>query len=79
MQAGARVQTLKQLFNLRQGSRLRHEINPRAVGQPPLIHGANRWQSLNMDLMVSKYWAASGWDAETGKPGEAAVRSLEID
>lgn len=78
MQAGARIQAIKQLFNARQGIPLRHAINPRAIGLPPQSHGANRGRTLDIDSMVRAYWAASGWDEETGLPGEEIVKELEI-
>lgn len=79
MDAGSRIQTLKQIFNIKQGAPLRHEISLRAVGQPPLTHGANQGRTLNIDQMVRQYWELSGWDPETGIPGKAAINDLALD
>ena len=79
LQAGARIQATKQLFNLRQGAALRHAINPRALGLPPLAHGANQGRSLNMDQMVRDYWTCSGWDPETGVPTAETIRALALE
>jgi len=76
MQAGARIQALKQLFNARHGLPLRHAINLRAIGLPAQSHGANRGRTLEMDGMVRAYWAAAGWDEETGLPGEEMVNAV---
>jgi aldehyde:ferredoxin oxidoreductase len=76
MRAGARIQTLKQMFNARQGIPLRHAINLRAIGLPLLKHGANRGRTLDLDGMVRAYWNASGWDPETGIPGREAIEAL---
>ncbi|MFX1501078.1 MAG: aldehyde ferredoxin oxidoreductase family protein, partial [Promethearchaeota archaeon] len=38
METGYRIQTLRQMFNAREGA-IRHEISQRAIGSPPLIKG----------------------------------------
>ncbi|MBE0698326.1 MAG: aldehyde ferredoxin oxidoreductase C-terminal domain-containing protein, partial [Anaerolineaceae bacterium] len=78
MQIGARIQALKQLFNAREGLSLRHTINPRAVGTPPLKSGANRGRSLDLDRMVRNYWLVSGWDPENGMPLPDTINTLGL-
>jgi aldehyde:ferredoxin oxidoreductase len=78
MQTGARIQALKQLFNAREGISLRHTINPRAIGAPPLRSGANHGRTLDMDRMVRNYWSESGWDPENGMPLPETLITLEI-
>jgi aldehyde:ferredoxin oxidoreductase len=78
MQAGARVQALKQLFNARHGLPPRHAINLRAIGLPAQKRGANRGRSLDMDSMVRLYWAAAGWDVETGLPTDEVIKELAL-
>lgn len=78
MQIGARIQTLKQMFNARQGVPLRHAINARALGLPPQTRGANRMRTLNMDEMVRLYWRESGWDENTGMPPDEAIAEIEV-
>jgi aldehyde:ferredoxin oxidoreductase len=79
LRAGARIQAIKQLFNARQGVPLRHAVNPRALGVPPLGHGANRGRTLPLDDMVRAYWLASGFDENTGMPTSAALRALDME
>lgn len=78
MQAGARIQAVKQLFNARQGAPLRHAINPRALGLPPLKHGANQNRSINIDQLVRNYWQVSGYDENTGLPTAETLQALGI-
>ncbi|PKN84224.1 MAG: aldehyde ferredoxin oxidoreductase [Chloroflexi bacterium HGW-Chloroflexi-8] len=68
MQMGARIQSLKQAFNVREGIPLRHTINPRATGHPPLNQGANRNTFVDLDALVPLYWQMMGWDPQTGQP-----------
>lgn len=79
MRTGARIQALKQLFNAREGIPLRHAINLRAIGLPPMTHGANRGVTLDMDRMVKEYWACSGWHTETGEPLPETLAELGLD
>lgn len=78
MQIGARIQALKQLFNVRHGVALRHTVNRRALGLPPLGSGANRARSLNLDTMVHDYWQESGWDPASGHPTPATLTELDL-
>jgi aldehyde:ferredoxin oxidoreductase len=78
MQIGARVQAIKQLFNVRQGAALRHAIHPRAIGQPPMAHGANRGYSLDLDGMVRAYWKEAGYHSETGLPAAETLVGLRL-
>ena len=68
MQMGARIQSLRQAFNAREGLPLQHDINPRAAGYPAQIEGANRGAQVDLDALVPLYWQAMGWNTQTGQP-----------
>lgn len=69
MEIGARVQTLRQLFNAKQGVDVRaFRMHDRAVGSPPLDKGRNKGITLRVDEMIPLYWAAWGWDRNDGRP-----------
>ena len=80
MEIGERIQTLRQLFNVKQG------IDPAAVrlprrmeGDPPLPSGPLKGIRLKNREQVSAHWRAFGWDAETGVPLPETVKRLGID
>jgi aldehyde:ferredoxin oxidoreductase len=79
MEIGERIQTLKQLFNIRHGiDPWSFKVGDRVVGRPPLTEGANRGRTMDMEKMMSDYWHQFGWDAATGKPTETRVARLGI-
>ena len=77
LEIGARIQTLKQAFNIRQGVDPRSiKVPDRMLGLPALSKGANKGRTMDLDTMRSDYWRQFGWDPETGRPDDAAVRPL---
>lgn len=80
MQVGQRIQTLKQLFNIKQGIEpLSIAPSRRALGLPPLKRGRNRGNSLDLDTMRRFYWQAIGWDPASGIPLLETVKSLKLE
>jgi aldehyde:ferredoxin oxidoreductase len=79
MTIGERIQTLRQLFNLKHGIDPRtYKASDRSLGRPPLSAGANKGRSVKIEKMVQNYWKALGWDTKTGKPGPESLRRLNI-
>jgi aldehyde:ferredoxin oxidoreductase len=77
MAAGRRIQTIRQLFNVREGidpSSL--AISPRAAAHPPLERGANRGRSVALSPLIHLYWDLMGWDADTGVPAAQSLQEL---
>ena len=79
METGWRILTLKQMFNHRHGLPLRHAINDRALGKPPLRRGANQERTVDLKAMVPPYWAALEWDEHTGLPTRACLEKLGLN
>jgi aldehyde:ferredoxin oxidoreductase len=79
MQIGLRIQTIKQLFNAREGGSLRHAINKRLLGIPPQKAGAGKGYTVNLDKLVKNYWQVMGWNTDNGKPTEESIRELELN
>jgi aldehyde:ferredoxin oxidoreductase len=77
MEIGGRIQTAKQLFNIKHGIEPKDFIvTGRATGDPPLGEGANAGRTVYIDGMIRDYWKQFGWDEETGKPTvESVIRS----
>ncbi len=77
MEIGARLQTIKQAFNLKHGIDPKStKPNSRALGHPPMAEGANRNRSLDLDRMIADYWQQFGWDQQTGKPDNQMVERI---
>ncbi|MBF0226252.1 MAG: aldehyde ferredoxin oxidoreductase family protein [Desulfobacterales bacterium] len=69
MEIGARIQTLKQKFNILHGiDPKKNMANERTLGVPPLPNGANKEKTVDVEQMIGNYWTHFGWDKETGKP-----------
>jgi aldehyde:ferredoxin oxidoreductase len=80
MQIGKRIQTLRQMFNLRQGIDPRStRISPRALGLPPLGEGANRGRTIALDGMIRDYYTAMGWHPQSGVPLPETLAELDLD
>ena len=80
MAIGARIQTLKQAFNIRHGIDPKmSRPNPRALGEPPLTDGANRGRRVDLGRMMSDYWQHFKWNRETGQPSDAMLEEIKKD
>jgi len=77
MQIGARIQTLRQAFNVKHGIEPKDiKMTDRALGRPPLDAGANKGRSISIERMMRDYWEAFGWEPETGKPRPEALYQM---
>ena len=80
MEIGERIQTLRQLFNVRQGyDPAAVKLPDRMQGVPPLPHGPLKGVTLKNREQVSAHWRAFGWDGESGVPLPETVARLGID
>ena len=78
LRIGERIQTLKQAFNVKQNIEPKAlRISDRALGLPPLLSGANKGRSVDIENLTREYWAQFGWD-ENGKPTEETMKRLGI-
>lgn len=76
-EAGYRIQVLRQMFNAREGG-IRHEINRRAIGDPPQDSGPNKDRSLDIETMAQSFYDAMGYD-ETGVPLRETLERLDLE
>jgi aldehyde:ferredoxin oxidoreductase len=80
MEIGLRIQTLRQMFNIKHGVKPAEiRVSARALGIPPLKRGPNKHNRLNLEAMRRNYWQEIGWDPETGKPLPETMDGLGLD
>jgi aldehyde:ferredoxin oxidoreductase len=80
MEIGGRIQTLKQLFNIKHGIDPKSfKVSDRVLGRPSQTEGANKGRTMNIDKMIAGYWAQFGWNPETGKPATESLKGLGIN
>ncbi|HZK84331.1 MAG TPA: aldehyde ferredoxin oxidoreductase C-terminal domain-containing protein [Desulfosporosinus sp.] len=80
MEMGKRMQTLRQMFNIREGiAPLSCRIQDRMAGVPPLKEGALSGKTIPIEDMMRKHWKHFGWDADTGVPTTETIVKLGLD
>lgn len=80
MEIGHRIQTLRQLFNIREGvNPWDNRVNLRLAGQPSQKEGPNKGRSFDIDTLMQKYWKEIGWDFETGVPMMDTIKLLGLE
>ncbi|HSO18889.1 MAG TPA: aldehyde ferredoxin oxidoreductase C-terminal domain-containing protein, partial [Desulfosarcina sp.] len=80
MAAGHRIQTVKYLFNIKQGIQPRDiPISRRVLGDPPQQEGANKGRSVPLEKLRRYYWREMGYDPVTGVPTKACLSRLGLE
>jgi aldehyde:ferredoxin oxidoreductase len=80
LKTGARIQTMRQLFNVREGISPSDIYLPdRLLGIPPKSEGPLEGITVDVDTMVSEYREAMEWDPRTGKPAASCLIKLGLD
>jgi aldehyde:ferredoxin oxidoreductase len=79
LNTGARIQTLRQCFNVREGIQP-SDINlpERMVGRPPQKEGPVAGVTLDIDNLAREYRQAMGWDPHSGRPDAATLEKLGL-
>jgi len=76
---GARIQTLRQCFNLREGVHPSDvKLPDRMAGDPPQEEGPVAGVTLDMDSLAREYRRAMGWDPDSGRPDDATLKKLGL-
>lgn len=80
MEIGKRMQTLRQMFNIREGiDPISFKMHDRIAGVPPLKEGPNAGKVIPIKEMMMKHWEKFGWDPNTGEPTTETIRQLGLD
>jgi aldehyde:ferredoxin oxidoreductase len=76
---GHRIQTVRQLFNIKQGAIPKDiRISKRVLGDPPQQEGANTGVTVPLEKLRRYYWSAMGYDPETGVPTPECLALLDL-
>jgi aldehyde:ferredoxin oxidoreductase len=76
---GARIQTLRQSFNIREGIQPSDvKLPERLVGRPPQEDGPVAGVTLDVDNLAREYRQAMGWDPDSGVPDENTLEKLGL-
>jgi aldehyde:ferredoxin oxidoreductase len=77
VETGYRIQTLRQMFNAREGA-IRHDIPQRAIGSPPLTKGPLKDKSYDLEPLAQDYYAEMGYE-KNGVPKKETLEHLNLD
>jgi aldehyde:ferredoxin oxidoreductase len=79
LETGARIQTLRQAFNVREGmDPSQVKLPQRLAGIPPKDEGPLAGITLDVDTLVREYWEAMGWDSANGHPTQDTLERLGL-
>ncbi|MGD9079578.1 MAG: aldehyde ferredoxin oxidoreductase family protein [Desulfobacterales bacterium] len=79
LNTGARIQTLRHCFNLREGIAPSDvKLPKRMTGQPPQEEGPVAGVTLDVDNLAREYRQAMGWDPESGQPEGSSLEKLGL-
>jgi len=79
MEIGKRMQTLRQMFNIREGiDPISFRMHNRIAGNPPIKEGPLKGRTVPIEDMMKGHWKHFGWDEETGKPLGETIQGLDL-
>jgi aldehyde:ferredoxin oxidoreductase len=78
MTVGERVWNLKRAYNNRLGISRANDKLPKLLMQP-LPNGGQEGHVPDMGVLMGEYYAARGWDPESGRPTPEKLRALGLD
>jgi aldehyde:ferredoxin oxidoreductase len=80
LETGARVQTLRQCFTIREGVNIPDiRLPSRMKGDPPKETGPVAGIIIDEQSLSHEYRKAMGWDPESGQPTDDTLRKLGLD
>jgi aldehyde:ferredoxin oxidoreductase len=80
MEIGKRMQTLRQMFNIREGiDPISFKMHDRMAGVPPQKEGPNAGKVVPIEQMMREHWKAFGWSPETGIPTSKTIAELGLE
>jgi aldehyde:ferredoxin oxidoreductase len=77
LETGHRIQTLRQMFNAREGA-IRHYIPQRAIGSPPQTKGPLKGKTWDLEIITKDYYEEMGYE-KNGIPKKETLELLNLD
>lgn len=77
LEAGRRIETVRQAFNLREGLSPEYFNMPKRMIEAPKS-GPLAGRNFDFDTLRKRYYEVIGWDTETGKPSDKTIADLGI-
>jgi aldehyde:ferredoxin oxidoreductase len=79
LSTGARIQTLRHCFNLREGIvPAEVKLPRRMLGQPPQKEGPVAGVTVDVDSLAREYRQAMGWDPDSGRPDNETLEKFGL-
>jgi aldehyde:ferredoxin oxidoreductase len=79
LETGARIQTLRQCFNVREGIRASDiQLPGRLLGNPPLTEGPLSDVTIDVDNLRQEYFQSMGWEPDSGQPQPKMLEKLGL-
>jgi aldehyde:ferredoxin oxidoreductase len=79
LKTGARIQTLRQCFNIREGIQPREiRLPSRMLGIPPHQDGPLAGVTIDVESLRQGYFRAMGWDTKTGIPLDNTLKESNL-
>ncbi len=81
LEIGERAANLRIAFNLREGIRNKDsfKLPGRVIGDPPLTGGPTKGVTVDNEIQLRDYYAAMGWNPETGVPKRQVFDRLGLE
>lgn len=80
IKVGSRIATLRQAFNVREGTKPSDfKLPDRVLGRPPLKSGPLAGVTLDVEPERKKYFESMDWNFETGRPSEKKLVELGLE
>ncbi|MCD6465494.1 aldehyde ferredoxin oxidoreductase family protein [Candidatus Bathyarchaeota archaeon] len=78
MKAGERIWMLQRVFNVRMGVKREDDTLPKRFLEEPMVEGAAKGQTVELEPMLEEYYVERGLDKE-GKPKKEKLKELNLD
>ena len=77
-QVGERIVNLERMFNIREGLGRKDDVFPKRITSEPMPSGPSAGQVFEAEALLTDYYKARSWDAETGIPTRAKLNELGL-